>query len=687
MNKKYSKKYFEFYAKKVLEYCYDSSWNSFEHRDRPDLQSEILNIGVEVTRSLERTEGKLDSVFHRRDLDYEKKEEIIKKLGGITYKNPTVMITQGNSKNDIISSIKNKTKKLNEHYQIFNKNILYIFTGNACFNTSDIEESVSKSICETEKYIRKFNSYFIDCMDKLFVVELGGNKINKIEEIIISGDTLRKIKLEAVANSRLIEEDYSMNQIRTRFAPSPTGYMHVGNLRTGLYAWLLARKAGGRFILRIEDTDQARYVEGAVDVIYQTLRGAGLNWDEGPDIGGDFGPYVQSERMAMYQDYAKELVARGGAYHCFCTKEELETRCAAADAEGVARYDGYCAGLEAAEIARRLAAGEPYVIRQRMPREGVTAFDDLVYGHIEVDNAELEDQILIKSDGRPTYNFANVVDDHAMGITHIVRGNEYLSSTPKYNLLYQAFGWEVPQYIHCAPVMKDDQKLSKRNGDASYQDLIAQGYLPQAVVNYLALLGWAPGGEREIFSLSELSEAFDVAGISKAPAIFDPEKLKYINAEYIRALPPEEYKKYALPYIRQAVRREINVDVLCGALQPRTEFFADIPPRLGFIDELPAFDAALYENKKMKTNAATAKEALAMLLPVLERQADYAPEALHGAIFQLIEQAGVKNGYLLWPLRVALCGVEVSPGGGIELAAVLGREETLARVKRAVEKL
>lgn len=479
-----------------------------------------------------------------------------------------------------------------------------------------------------------------------------------------------------------------MSNVRTRFAPSPTGYMHVGNLRTGLYAWLLARKAGGRFILRIEDTDQARYVEGAVEVIYQTLRSAGLTWDEGPDIGGDFGPYVQSERMASYLEYAKKLVERGGAYYCFCTKEELEARCAAADAGGVMRYDGHCAGLDAAEVERRLAAGVPYVIRQRMPREGITTFDDLVYGHIEVDNAELEDQILIKSDGMPTYNFANVVDDHAMGITHIVRGNEYLSSTPKYNLLYQAFGWDIPQYIHCAPVMKDEhQKLSKRNGDASYQDLIAKGYLPQAVINYLALLGWAPKSEREIFSLPELIDAFDVAGISKAPAIFDPEKLKYINAETIRALPAEEYKKHALPYIRQAVKREINVDVLCGALQPRTEFFADIPPRLGFIDELPAFEPALYENKKMKTNAATAKEALTMLLPVLECQDDYSAEALHGAVFRLIEQAGVKNGYLLWPLRVALCGVEVSPGGGIELAAMLGREETIARVKRALEKL
>ena len=479
-----------------------------------------------------------------------------------------------------------------------------------------------------------------------------------------------------------------MDKVRTRFAPSPTGYMHVGNLRTALYAYLMAKKQGGSFILRIEDTDRERYVEGAVDIIYDTLKDAGLLWDEGPDVGGEYGPYVQSERMGMYLDYGRQLVEKGGAYYCFCSKEELEIRCADKAKEGIARYDGHCAALDKEETERRLAAGEPYVIRQKMPRDGTTVFDDLVYGRIEVDNSELEDQILIKSDGMPTYNFANVIDDHTMGITHIVRGNEYLSSTPKYNLLYEAFGWDVPQYIHCAPVMKDEtQKLSKRNGDASYQDLIAKGYLPQAVINYLALLGWAPKGEQEIFSLEELTAAFDVAGISKSPAIFDPEKLLYINSEYIRALSHEKYKEYALPYIIQAVKRNIDVDVLCDALQPRTEMFSDIPERLGFIDDPPEYGNELYEHKKMKTDAATAKEALMDILPVLEQLDDYSADGVHSALFKLIEEKGVKNGFMLWPLRVALSGVPVSPGGGVELAAILGKEETLRRIRKALGQL
>ena len=479
-----------------------------------------------------------------------------------------------------------------------------------------------------------------------------------------------------------------MDKVRTRFAPSPTGYMHVGNLRTALYAYLMAKKHGGSFILRIEDTDRERYVEGAVDIIYDTLKDAGLLWDEGPDVGGEYGPYVQSERMGMYLDYGRQLVEKGGAYYCFCSKQELETRCADRATEGIVRYDGHCAALDNEEIERRLAAGEPFVIRQKMPREGTTVFDDLVYGRIEVDNAELEDQILIKSDGMPTYNFANVIDDHTMGITHIVRGNEYLSSTPKYNLLYEAFGWEVPRYIHCAPVMKDEtQKLSKRNGDASYQDLIAKGYLPQAVINYLALLGWAPKGEQEIFSLEELTAAFDVAGISKSPAIFDPEKLLYINSEYIRALPHEKYREYALPYIKQTVKRDIDVDVLCAALQPRTEMFSDIPERLGFIDDLPEYGNELYEHKKMKTDAVTAKEALTDILPVLEQLDDYSAAGVHATLFKLIEEKGVKNGFMLWPLRVALSGVPVSPGGGVELAAILGKEETLRRIRKALKQL
>jgi len=479
-----------------------------------------------------------------------------------------------------------------------------------------------------------------------------------------------------------------MKTVRTRFAPSPTGYMHVGNLRTALYAYLIAKKDGGSFILRIEDTDRERYVEGAVDIIYSTLKDAGLTWDEGPDIGGQYGPYIQSERMDAYLDYAKQLVEKGGAYYCFCSKEELESRCVTGEAEGVVRYDGHCGSLTKDECGRRVSAGESYVIRQKMPREGVTMFDDLVYGTIEVDNSELEDQVLIKSDGMPTYNFANVVDDHAMAITHVVRGNEYLSSTPKYNLLYQAFEWDVPCYIHCAPVMKDEhQKLSKRNGDASYQDLVAKGYLPEAIINYLALLGWSPKGEHEIFSLSELVAAFDIDGISKSPAIFDGEKLKYINSEYIRALSLDEYRRHALPYIKQVVRREIDIDVLCAAMQPRTETFADIPDKLMFIDNVPEYGNELYENKKMKTNAETAKLALEDILPVLEQLEDFSYNGVHAALFKLIEERGVKNGYMLWPLRVALSGVPVSPGGGVELAAMLGKIETVSRLKKALGQL
>lgn len=475
-------------------------------------------------------------------------------------------------------------------------------------------------------------------------------------------------------------------KVRTRFAPSPTGYMHVGNLRTALYEYLIAKKNGGSFVLRIEDTDRERFVEGATDIIYKTLRETGLNWDEGPDIGGEYGPYVQSERMGQYLKYAEQLVEKGVAYYCFCDKARLEELHKEGD-EG-ARYDGLCRTIPADEARRRVEAGEPHVIRQKMPTEGTTAFDDLVYGHIEVPNSELEDQILIKTDGMPTYNFANVVDDHLMAITHVIRGNEYLSSTPKYNLLYEAFGWTPPQYIHCPPVMKDSHaKLSKRNGDASYQDLVAQGFLSEAIINYLALLGWSPKGEREIYSLSELEQVFDVDGISKSPAIFDKEKLKYINGEYIRALSPSQFVEKAKPFIKQAIKSEINYEVICAALQPRTEILSDIPEKLTFIDEMPDYDLSLYENKKMKTNAETAKQALELMLPVLEAQGDFSFETLHTALFALIEKTGCKNGFMLWPLRVALSGLPMTPGGGIELAATIGKQKTIERIKAALERL
>ena len=479
------------------------------------------------------------------------------------------------------------------------------------------------------------------------------------------------------------------NTVRTRFAPSPTGYMHVGNLRTALYTYLQARHNGGAFILRIEDTDQGRLVEGATDIIYNTLRATGLTWDEGPDIGGPVGPYIQSERMGMFRQYAEQLVREGKAYYCFCTEDRLNALHEEQKANGeMSHYDGHCRNLSEAEIAAHLAAGDPYVIRQKIPETGVTAFDDMVYGHIEVNNSELDDQILIKSDGMPTYNFANVVDDHLMGITHVIRGSEYLSSTPKYNLLYEAFGWPVPCYIHCPPVMKDAQhKLSKRNGDASYQDLVAKGYLPAAVLNYLLLLGWAPEGEQEIFSLEEMVQIWDPTRISKSPAIFDPLKLRAINAAYLRALPAGEFRRLADPFLDTAVHRPIDRDLLCANLQPRCEVLEDIPPQLDFIDRVLPFDAELYRNKKQKTTPESAKEALEALLPLMEVQQDWNRDAIFEACRQKAAELGQKNGWLLYPLGIALSGKSRTPGGGTDLAAMLGREETLARLRAALAAL
>ena len=480
------------------------------------------------------------------------------------------------------------------------------------------------------------------------------------------------------------------NTVRTRFAPSPTGYMHVGNLRTALYAYLKAKSKGGTFILRIEDTDQGRLVEGAVDVIYDTLRQTGLLWDEGPDVGGPVGPYVQSERMGMFRQYAEQLVEQGKAYYCFCTAERLEQLHAdqKAAGEAVGHYDGHCRDLPAEEVRRLLDVGTPYVIRQKMPREGVTGFDDAVYGHIEVNNAELEDQILIKTDGMPTYNFANVVDDHLMGITHVIRGSEYLSSTPKYNLLYDSFGWEKPVYIHCPPVMKDAQnKLSKRNGDASYQDLMAKGYLSAAVLNYILLLGWSPKGEEEIFSLEEMVKIFDESGISKSPAIFDPLKLRALNAAYIRRLSPEEFRKMADPWIDKAVHVEIDRDLLCANLQPRCEVLGEIPEQLDFFDAPLPFGPELYTNKKQKTTPDTARQTLSALLPVLENLPDWNKDAIFEACKAKAEEMEVKNGWLLYPLGIALSGKQRTPGGGTDLAAMMGREETLARLRAALAAL
>ena len=482
------------------------------------------------------------------------------------------------------------------------------------------------------------------------------------------------------------------DHVRTRFAPSPTGYMHVGNLRTALYAYLTAKSMGGKMILRIEDTDQERQVEGAVDIIYNTMRDTGLLWDEGPDIGGPVGPYVQSERQAsgIYLEYANKLVELGAAYYCFCDKERLEEVRELQKASGIApQYDRHCRNLTPEEVQAKLDAGEPYVIRQKVPLEGTTTFDDVVYGSITVENSTLDDQILLKADGFPTYNFANVVDDHLMGITHVIRGSEYLSSAPKYNLLYEAFGWEIPIYMHCPPVMKDaTHKLSKRNGDASYQDLVAQGYLKEAILNYILLLGWSPKGEKEVFSLPEMIEAFDIHGISKSPAIFDTVKLRFLNGEYIRALTPEQFHDMALPWIRKGVKREdVDTKLIASLLQPRCEVLGDIPEQLDFIDELPDYSTDLYVSKKMKTNEETSLEILRQILPVMEAMDDFSDEAVHTAMFDLIAKLGVKNGYLLWPLRIALSGKQFTPGGGVEIAAILGKEESLKRLKKGIEKL
>lgn len=466
--------------------------------------------------------------------------------------------------------------------------------------------------------------------------------------------------------------------------------MHIGNLRTALYTYIIARKYGGKFILRIEDTDQGRFVEGATEVIYDTLRKCGLNWDEGPDIGGPVGPYVQSERMGIFKEYAEQLVKSGHAYYCFCTKERMEQVHEEQRAKGITpTYDRHCRDLPQEEIDRLLAEGVPYVIRQKVPLDGTTTFHDELYGDITVPNADLDDQILLKADGMPTYNFANVVDDHLMGITHVVRGNEYLASAPKYNLLYEAFGWEVPTYIHVEHIMRDaTHKLSKRDGDAYFGDFVEKGYYIPAILNYIALLGWAPKGEQEIFTLDELVREFDIGGLSKSPAIFDPVKMTAINAEWLRKISHEEFKELALPYIRQTCKREdINIDLLVKTLQPRTELLTDIPEKVDFIDTLREYSNDLYFNKKMKTTPETSLEALKAAKAVFEGIESWTEENIHSALFAEIEKLGVKNGWMLLPIRAALSGKQSTPGGGVELAAILGKDETVARIEKGIEQL
>ena len=477
--------------------------------------------------------------------------------------------------------------------------------------------------------------------------------------------------------------------VRTRFAPSPTGYMHVGNLRTALYTWLIARHSGGRFLLRIEDTDQERLVEGATQVIYDTLRKCGLDWDEGPDVGGPVGPYIQTERRDLYARYAGLLVEKGHAYRCFCDKERLASL---HGADGLGGYDGHCRELSQEEIGQKLAAGVPYVIRQKIPAGGQTTFSDAVFGDITVENSTLDDQVLLKSDGLPTYNFANVIDDHLMGITHVVRGSEYLSSSPKYNLLYEAFGWEVPTYIHCSPVMRDQHnKMSKRHGDPSYEDLLEQGFLSEAVVNYVTLLGWSPRGEyaeREFFSLKELSELFDIGGISKSPAIFDLDKLKYFNANYLRALPAEAFCAGAAPYLRRAIQNPaIDLSLVAPLVQPRCDTWLDIAPQVDFLDALPEYSNALYCHKKMKTDEENSKEALEQVLPVLEGLSAWTYDAIHDALIGLAQSLELKNGRIMWPVRTAVSGKAVTPGGAVELCHILGREESLRRIRQGIAQL
>ena len=479
--------------------------------------------------------------------------------------------------------------------------------------------------------------------------------------------------------------------VRTRFAPSPTGFMHLGGLRTALYNYLYAKKMGGQFILRIEDTDQERFVEGATDVIYDTLRGCGLQWDEGPDVGGPCGPYVQSERKDLYLPYARRLVESGHAYYCFCTKEEIDARRAAVEAAGGTwKYDKHCLRLSPEEVQQKLDAGIPWTIRMNAPTEGETSYHDTVFGDMTFPNAEaMDDMVLIKQDGMPTYNFANVIDDHLMGITHVMRGMEYLSSTPRYNYLYAAFGWEVPTYVHLTTVMRDaTHKLSKRDGDAYYSDFVEKGYLPESLINYLALVGWNPGDEREFFTLDELTEAFDITRLNKSPGIFDVNKLTWFNAEYIRRMDKDRYLEMVTPWFDKVLAgKGINYPRLAELMQERTEVFNRVPEMVAFLGELPDYDVELYTHKKMKTDAAVSRASLEMIRPVLEGIGEWTEQNIHDTVIGAIAAAGLKNGAVLWPLRIAISGQASTPGGAIEIAWLLGKEETLRRLDDGLARL
>ena len=481
-----------------------------------------------------------------------------------------------------------------------------------------------------------------------------------------------------------------MGKVRTRFAPSPTGRMHVGNLRTALYAYLIAKHEGGDFLLRIEDTDQERLVEGAVDIIYRTLKATGLKHDEGPDKDGGVGPYVQSDRVksGIYMEYAKKLIEKGEAYYCFCDKERLESLKQEVAGKEIMIYDKHCLHLSKEEVEEKLKAGVPYVIRQNNPQTGTTTFHDEIYGDITVDNSELDDMILIKSDGYPTYNFANVVDDHLMGITHVVRGNEYLSSSPKYNRLYAAFGWDVPVYVHCPLITNEEhKKLSKRCGHSSYEDLIEQGFVTEAVVNYVALLGWCPSDNREIFSLEELVEAFDYHHMNKSPAVFDMGKLRWMNGEYIKAMDFDKFYERALPYLKEAIHKDLDLKKIASQVKTRIEVFPEIKELIDFYEEVPEYDTQMYCHKKMKTTEETSLNLLKEVLPLLEAQDDYSNDALFEALVAFGKEHGYKTGYIMWPIRTALSGKQTTPAGATEILEILGKEESIKRIHAAIEKL
>ena len=481
-----------------------------------------------------------------------------------------------------------------------------------------------------------------------------------------------------------------MSKVRTRFAPSPTGRMHVGNLRTALYAYLIAKHEGGKFMLRIEDTDQERFMEGALDIIYRTLAKTGLVHDEGPDKDGGVGPYVQSERQAqgLYMKYAKKLIEQGDAYYCFCDKERLESLKTEVAGKEITVYDKHCLHLSKEEIEANLAAGKPYVIRINMPTEGTTTFHDELYGDITVENNELDDMILIKSDGYPTYNFANVIDDHLMGITHVVRGNEYLSSAPKYNRLYEAFGWEIPKYIHCPLITNEDhQKLSKRCGHSSYEDLLDQGFLTEAIVNFVALLGWSPSSDNEIFSLEELVKEFDYHRISKSPAVFDMVKLRWMNGEYMKKMDDDKFYEMALPYLKEVITRDLDFHKIAAMVKTRIEVFPDIKDQVDFFEKVPEYETSMYVHKKMKTNEETSLQVLREVQPLLEAQEDFSNDALFEMLSAYAKEHGYKVGYVMWPIRTALSGKQMTPAGATEILEVLGKEESLVRIQAAIDKL